>query len=165
MRKKAFTLPGILLLGSVLQGCSFDLKTQIDIQAPPSVVWSHLINFDAYPKWNPFVKQISGKLEKGARLKITVQACASEPMDFKPRLLIVETDRELRWLGRLWVPGIFDGAHRFRIQPLPGGASRLIHTESLSGILVPFLRGMLDTQTRCGFEAMNRALKARAEAR
>jgi hypothetical protein len=33
-----------------------------------------------------------------------------------------------------------------------------------SGALVPFMKKGLDTKTRAGFDAMNTALKARAEA-
>jgi hypothetical protein len=38
-----------------------------------------------------------------------------------------------------------------------------VQSEKFGGILVPFLRKMLDTSTRAGFEALNAALKARAE--
>ncbi len=56
-----------------------------------------------------------------------------------------------------------DLARRLRLEPTAGG-TRLVHSERLTGILVPFLRKSLDTQTFAGFEAMNAALKARAEA-
>lgn len=165
MSGNGITLMGLLMMGIALPGCSFNLETQVDIEAPPTEVWKHLTDFEAYPQWNPFVKKIRGKLEKGARLEITVQACESDPMNFKPKVLKVEDDRELRWLGRLLMPGIFDGEHSFRIEPLPDGASRLIQSESFSGILVPFFKGMLNKKTRCGFEAMNTALKSRSEGR
>ncbi len=38
-----------------------------------------------------------------------------------------------------------------------------MHSEYFNGILVRLLRKSLDTDTREGFEAMNRGLKARAE--
>ena len=39
-------------------------------------------------------------------------------MTFKPRVLNAEPERELRWLGHLLVPGLFDGEHSFTIEPL-----------------------------------------------
>jgi hypothetical protein len=39
----------------------------------------------------------------------------------------------------------------------------LQHSEEFSGVLVPFLRNILDRDTKRGFEEMNPALKARAE--
>jgi hypothetical protein len=85
-------------------------------------------------------------------------------MTFKPTVLAVEPDRELRWLGRLLVPGIFDGEHIFYIEPLNQARSRFTQAERFSGILVGLFRGTLD-KTELGFEQMNAALKARAERR
>jgi hypothetical protein len=74
-------------------------------------------------------------------------------------VLKAEPNRELRWLGRLLVPGLFDGKHIFIIEPL--GAERVcfIQREIFTGMLVPLLSGTLDR----GFEEMNQALKNRAE--
>jgi hypothetical protein len=85
-------------------------------------------------------------------------------MTFKPTVLAAEPARELRWLGRLLVPGLFDGEHSFRIEPLPGGRSRFVQSERFSGVLVRPLRKTLD-RTLLGFEQMNGALKAEVEAR
>ncbi|MFQ3665679.1 MAG: SRPBCC domain-containing protein, partial [Sphingomonadaceae bacterium] len=83
------------------------------------------------------------------------------PMRFQPTLLVAEPARELRWRGRLVLPGLFDGEHWLRLQP-DGTSTRLVHGERFSGLLVPLLAGTLD-RTRAGFEAMNAALKAEAE--
>jgi hypothetical protein len=53
---------------------------------------------------------------------------------------------------------------RFSIEPLSGGRIRFIHRERFSGVLVELVWRRLDRDTRLGFEAMNAALKARAEA-
>ena len=84
-------------------------------------------------------------------------------MTFKPTVLAAEPGRELRWLGRLLVPGVFDGEHRFRLEPLPDGRTRFIQSERFTGILVALLRKTLD-KTQLGFEQMNGALKQRVEA-
>ena len=81
---------------------------------------------------------------------------------FKPTLRAVEENRELRWLGRLFVPGIFDGEHSLRIEPLASGRSRLIQSERFSGLFVGLVKGTL-AKTEAGFEQMNAALKARVE--
>ena len=75
-----------------------------------------------------------------------------------------EIDRalELRWLGRLLAPGIFDGEHSFLIEPREGGRSRFVMAERFTGVLVGFLKGTV-AKTESGFEQMNAALKARVE--
>ena len=78
-------------------------------------------------------------------------------------MLAADPDRDLRWVGCLLLPGIFEGEHAFLITPLENGRVRLRQQETFRGLLVPLLRWLLDGQTRAGFEAMNRALKERAE--
>jgi len=78
-------------------------------------------------------------------------------------VLAADPDRELRWVGRLLLPGIFEGEHASLITPLENGRVRLRQQETFRGLLVPLLRWLLDGQTRAGFEAMNRALKEQAE--
>ena len=83
-------------------------------------------------------------------------------MTFKPTVRAVEASRELRWLGLLLLPGVFDGEHSLRIEPLDGGRSRFVQSESFSGLVVGLVKGTL-AKTEDGFEQMNTALKARVE--
>ena len=63
------------------------------------------------------------------------------------------------WLGRLGLPRVFDGRHRFDLRAMPDGGTRVVHSEEFNGVLVRFMRKSLDTQTKQGFEVMNTALK------
>lgn len=76
----------------------------------------------------------------------------------------MEDERELRWLGRFLLPGLFDGEHISRMEALGHGRTRFTQAERFSGILVRALRTTLD-KTELGFEHANTALKAQAEAR
>ena len=134
----------------------------IDIPAPPTRVWRLLTDTKAYEQWNPFMTRVDGVLAQGQRLTVTIRPGA-RTMTFRPTILAVEPVRLIRWQGRLGIPGIFDGNHELRLEPTPDGRSRFTQRETFSGILVPFLRGMLD-DTASGFAAMNGALKARAVA-
>jgi hypothetical protein len=137
------------------------IETAIDIAAPPRAVWDVLVDFAAYPDWNPFIRRLQGEALVGARLEVTVQPPAAKPMTFKPTVLAADPARELRWLGRVLMPGLFDGQHSFRLEPTATGC-RLHHGEEFRGILVPLFGRMLDN-TAHGFTAMNAALKVRVE--
>ncbi|AVZ78099.1 SRPBCC domain-containing protein [Zoogloeaceae bacteirum Par-f-2] len=141
------------------------IETEIDILAHPERVWAVLTGFPAYPAWNPFIVSISGPLHPGARLTVSIRPPGQAGMTFKPRVLVADNARELRWKGRFLVPGLLDGEHYFRILPQAEGRVKLVHGEHFSGLLEPFLRRSLQGATRQGFLAMNAALKARAEAR
>ena len=84
-------------------------------------------------------------------------------MTFKPVVLVFEENKELRWRGKLWFAGIFDGEHRFVLKANEDGLTEFIHAEKFSGILVPFMRKMLNGRTKNGFVKMNEALKKKVE--
>lgn len=83
-------------------------------------------------------------------------------MTFRPTVLVVDPNKELRWIGHLLIPGIFDGEHSFTIKPLNENQVLLIQNEEFNGLLIPFFTSMFEDTGR-SFEEMNRALKERAE--
>lgn len=143
---------------------SQQLQTEIIIAAPPDVVWSVLEDFAAYPGWNPFIRQISGRMEVGTRLEVELAPPGGRPMSIRPTVREVQPGRIFRWLGSIGIPGLFDGEHSFEIEPLGEGQVRFVQSERFSGILVPLVMAFIGRSTRQGFEAMNQALKERAEA-
>jgi hypothetical protein len=139
------------------------IDTSIEIAAPPARVWSILMDFAGYPRWNPFVRSISGDVEVGASLVVSIEPPGGRAMRFRPVVIAVEPQRELRWKGKLLIPGLFDGEHWFRLRPTTHDALVFEHGEQFSGLLVPRFRPTLENTTRNGFVAMNEALKREAE--
>ena len=138
------------------------IETDIVIFATENRVWDILTDFHEYPNWNPFIKAISGELKEGAQLEVQVQPTgAKKPTTFKPKLETIKEGQHLSWLGSLPIPGLFTGRHIFEIQAHPSGV-RFVQKEEFSGLLIPLMKGMLK-QTESGFQAMNQALKDRAE--
>jgi hypothetical protein len=140
------------------------LHTEIEIDAPAKRVWELLTDFASYPEWNPFIRHISGHPAPRERLQARLEPPGGRTMTFKPKVLTAEPNRELRWLGHLLVPGVFDGEHSFTIEPLEENRVRFIQREAFKGLLVPLFARSLETNTQRGFEEMNHALKERAEA-
>jgi hypothetical protein len=138
------------------------IETSIQIAAPAKRVWSILTDFPAMATWNPFIRSISGALTPGSTLAVQIAPPGKSGMRFKPTVLAVKPERELRWRGQLLLPGIFDGEHYFLLEEIGRDRTRLTHGESFSGILVGMFAGTLSA-TQDGFEAMNAALKQRAE--
>jgi hypothetical protein len=140
------------------------LHTEIDIASRAERVWDVLTDFAAYPRWNPFIRQVDGVLAHRARLRVRIQPPGGRAMTFHPTVLRVEEGRHLSWRGRTFLPGLFDGEHAFDLEPAARDSVRFVHGEVFRGLLVPFLASTLRTTTRQGFEAMNAALKKRVEA-
>ena len=140
------------------------LQATVVIAAPAARVWQVLTDFAAFPQWNPFIRRIDGVATAGARLTVRIQPTGARGMTFRPTVLVAEPHRELRWVGRLGLPGLFDGEHMFIIEPVDAHRVRLTQREVFRGLLVPFLSRQLDRDTARGFAEMNAALKTRAEA-
>ncbi len=140
-----------------------ELKTHIEINTPAQRVWQILADFESYSRWNPFIRSISGEPKEGSRLKVFMQPPGSRGMTFKPVVLKAEPNKELRWLGRLFVPGLFSGEHSLVIEPTVGNRVIFTQSEKFKGLLVPLLWKSLDKNTREGFNQMNAALKKLAE--
>jgi hypothetical protein len=139
------------------------IRTEIAIGRPAAAVWAILADIDRWPEWNPFATA-RGRLSLGERLDVEIRPPGGKPMAFRPTIVKLHPGVELRWLGHLGVPRIFDGEHGFRIEPTTPESCRFIHSEVFSGLLVAPLLWIAGDATRRGFESMNEALKARAEA-
>jgi len=141
----------------------YEIKTEIDIESTPERVWSILTNFSAQSGWNPFIRSIEGPVETGGRLTVSIQPVGGKPMTFRPTVLVVTPNVELRWVGHFLFRGVFDGEHYFQIASAKPGRVSFIQGEKFSGLLVVLAKATLERGTRPGFVAMNQALKARAE--
>ncbi|WP_221307344.1 SRPBCC domain-containing protein [Paraburkholderia atlantica] len=132
------------------------------IGRPPADVWKVVSNSSAYPDWNPFITRVDGDFKEGATIRI-VLGSGPDSMVFKPTVLLVRPERDLCWRGSLWVRGLFDGKHCIHLAAL-GGGTRLEQTESFSGLLAGRLTREVIEETQREFQAMNAAVKQRAEA-
>jgi len=135
------------------------IRTETTMAAPIEKVWATLTDFDAYPRWNPFITRLTGDISEGGKVEARLMG-----MTINPRIERLEENTELRWVGHLGVPGMFDGEHYFRIEANKDGSTRFVHGERFTGVLVPIfaLIGQFKKIERA-FVDMNEALKARVE--
>ena len=138
------------------------IHTEIGIGAPASRVWDILVATDKWAEWNPFAKA-RGRFAVGERVTVTLTPRGKSAVTMRPTIVKLAPGRELRWLGSLGIRGLFDGEHGFRVVPEDVGRCRFEQFETFTGLLVAPILWMFGSATRQGFEAMNRALKARAE--
>jgi hypothetical protein len=142
---------------------SKQLRSQIDIDATPERVWQVLSDFSSYPQWNPFIIRAEGEARQGSRLVLRMQPVGARGVTLRPTVLEATPGRRLRWLGRLGMPGIFDAEHSISVSSREEGGVRVSQHERFKGLLVPLLARSLDRHTLPAFEAMDAALKQRAE--
>lgn len=141
-----------------------EIRSDIEIQASPEAVWKALTDFESFREWNTFMRPVVGQAQEGAKLRVQIRPPGGRAMAFRPKVTKVVQNRELRWLGRLWIPGLLDGEHIFEIEPMEPDRVRFVQREVFSGLLVPLMAKRIEEQTLPGFGEMNRALKESVEA-
>jgi hypothetical protein len=140
-----------------------EIVTEILIDAEPGIIWRILTDFDEYPKWNPFIKSIKGNVNTGNKIVVRMEPPGAKGMTFKPKVLVMDAGKEIRWLGHLLFAGLFDGEHKFELIKIGDKKTLFRQSEIFKGLLVPLLSKQLDSNTRMGFEAMNKKLKEVSE--
>lgn len=139
-----------------------ELRSQVDIGASPERVWQLLTDFDSFPAWNPFIRRAEGELLPGRRLRLLL-LLGGRHVSLCPRLTVVDAPRELRWLARAPVPGLFDVERCFVIEPTGPRRCRLHQSEVATGLLSPVLLPLLRRSILAGYRALERALVDRVE--
>lgn len=158
---RILTLP---LLSLALMGCTTHtpVRSQIEIDAPLERVYSALIEFERYSKWNPYHVRVAGSPELGAKLDVTVHRPDGKTVQVPAvHVLRLRENAELTWGGGF--KGVFYGGHVFELKKLAANRTRLIHNEDFKGLFVGLADLPADVLTT-GYERMNRALKDHLEA-
>lgn len=141
----------------------FDVSSKIQIDAPRELVWAILADLDAYRRWNPFLRAVSGTAHKGGVLEITVKPRGLAAAVYQPRVLHLREPSEMRWAGPISRLGLLQCETRFLLDDLPGRGTVFQHVQRYSGMLAGVMRSRVETFTAIGFRDMNLALKERAE--
>ena len=100
----------------------------------------------------------------GNQLDVTVQPPDGSAMRFYPIVLEANQNEELRWVGHLGFKGVLDGEHYFKLEEQDDGTTLFRQGETFTGMLSDLFFVYAKEDTIKGFEAMNAALKQRAEA-
>lgn len=140
------------------------IHTETTIDAPADRVWEILADFDSYPEWNPLIPSATGYAEVGATAHIRL-AIGSLQVPVAVEVVRAEPGRELCWVGpaQEWLRRLGRGTHFFRIAKIDEGRVRFEHGEEFEGIVVPNRFARAERFLTRGYEALNRALKRRAE--
>ena len=140
-----------------------EIRTEIEIAAPVTKVWSILTDFDNWKGWNPIVDQASGVASPGSKLSMTLRCGdGKEGNKYMPVVTNVEDPKSFRWRATMMAGFLFTNDKVLELEET-GSGTRLVHIEAFSGILVPLLWGKMEKSIAPMLESMNDALKIKAE--
>ena len=139
------------------------IETQIKANSTPEKIWKILINFEEYELWNPFMIKVVGDAKLGSKIMVKIQTVRGKQRTYYPTITRLEINKELRWKGKSFLPGIFDGERIFIIEKSTDNKVSFIHKEIFTGLGVKLVGNKLDEDLRESFDKMNIALKTKAE--
>jgi hypothetical protein len=141
------------------------LHTQIEINAPRSLVWEALIRKDEWHWWNTFLfdADATRPMAQGRTLYLHLRRLErDEPTDLSPLVTLVDPRICLRWVAKL--PG-FQSEHVFELQDAGPHRTLYIHQERCRGLLVGVFLPFTRQDEKQGMQRMAHQLKRYAEYR
>jgi hypothetical protein len=138
------------------------LRVETVIDAPPEEVWRHLVDMKGWNAWNPTLFDVQGgSAEPGQEIRMKLRlGRITVPM--RQQIRAVDPPREFTWRSKQLVPApALDVVRSFRLEPLDGGRTRLVQTETMSGFLARPTAQLIGKLVVRGYEDLGRALAGR----
>jgi hypothetical protein len=163
----------IILMGLVFASIIFlavggsevqEIKTEIEITAPPSKVWSIIMDINNWQEWSPIINDSNGTASVGSKLSITMMSKEEGKDGPKYSPIITELDEPtyFRWRAHMLAGFIFTNDKILELEETNSG-TRLTHKETFSGLLAPIFCGQMEKGVPPMLNSMNKALKDLAE--
>lgn len=137
-------------------------RNEIIINASRDAIWKALTDIEHYPEWNPLLYEGKGTVKLGNKVEVSSKT-PSHDIHFECEVTKFYPPNELVWKFHVGPSFIFRGEHRFKLEPLTENQTRLIDIEQFRGLMTPLQAKDLKTNGHDGMEAMDKALKKRAE--
>jgi hypothetical protein len=142
----------------------YEIRTEIEIAAPPARVWEVLSDFAHYPDWNPFILAVSGDVYTGAKIRYRFEFPRGIRIWTAANILKFQQDTELQWAAHFLSPSVFNGSHYFTLAPTAGNGTLFRHGEVFTGVLLPIALPLLRKDGQQIYESLNEALQQRVMA-
>ena len=70
-----------------------ELRAEVEIDGDAGTVWDVLMDFAAYPDWDPLIDPIEGDPEVGARLRLRIKPPDGRGVTLLPLVTVMEPGR------------------------------------------------------------------------
>jgi hypothetical protein len=142
------------------------LRTSIDIDATPELVWEVLTDVPGYPEWSPIIISAEGTFADGGRVSFSFPPTNPLLRTTVPATVLeVTPGRRLRYklrFGRLGIPGLLDTEHAMTIVGQDSGVRVWLELQ-FRGLLLPMMTRSLNRDRAPAFGPLPTALKDRIE--
>jgi len=168
MKKTVLIIIGLIsasIVYTAIEGRNMqEIRTEIEIAAPPAKVWSILTDISKWQDWNPVINKSSGTAAIGSELNITM--CGKEDgkdgPNYSPTVTKLEEAKKFSWRATMMAGFIFTNGKIIELEETSSG-TRLVHKETFSGMMAAMMRGQMEKGVPPMLNKFNNALKELAE--
>ena len=160
----------IVLLGiglvylTIAGGKMQEVKTEIDISAPPSKVWDIITDINKWQEWSPIINASQGEAAIGSELSITMMG-KEEGKDgpkYNPVITELKEPTYFHWRAHMLSEFVFTNEKILKLEDTATG-THLTHIETFKGLMAPIMSGPMKKNVPPMLDSMNQALKELAE--
>jgi hypothetical protein len=133
-----------------------EYHTEIKINAPIEKVWDLLTDFDNYPKWNPLIGWVEGRIEEGETLEMLVKPFNK---NFRAVVQKVKKPFSFSWKGKRGARWIINSEHYYKLDAIDNTSTLLKHGEIFKGAGTMFVGKYIIDKIDDAFEKHNMKVK------
>lgn len=163
----------LVILGLAVAGIIFlsvrgrdvqEIRTEIEISAPPSKVWSIITDIDKWQEWSPIINASQGQAVLGEELSITMvsEQVGENGPKYSPVIIDLKEHEYFHWRAHMLAGFVFTNDKIFKLEET-GAGTHLVHIETFRGLIAPLMAGSVEENVPAMLDSMNAAMKALAE--
>jgi hypothetical protein len=138
-----------------------EITGSVEINAPIAKVWEVATDFASYPKWNPFMVEMTGELKLGNVCTVVVRAPGRKDTQFPTKVMEMKEKQKLVFKGTP-KKGLISDDHFFNFEQIGPDRTKFSQNIVFKGVMVPLAGGVINDSQK-GLDEMNKALKTRCE--
>ncbi len=141
-----------------------EIKTEINISAPPSKVWSIIVDINKWQEWSPIINASQGESIIGSVLNITMMSeeAGKDGPSYNPIITELKEQSYFHWRANMMTEFVFTNDKIFILKETKTG-THLTHIETFKGMMAPLMSGSVKKNVPAMLDTMNQALKELAE--
>jgi len=168
MKKVLLVILGLAFAGIIflsVRGSNVqEIRTEVEISAPPSKVWSIITDIDKWQEWSPIINASQGQAVLGEELSITMvsEQVGKDGPKYNPVIIDIKEHKYFHWRAHMQVGFVFTNDKILKLEETDAG-THLVHIETFRGLMAPLMADSVEKTVPAMLDSMNEALKAVAE--
>ena len=141
-----------------------EITREIEIKAPKNKVWAVVADISGWSDVTTAVNASSGTMALGEVLSITMRGHkeGEDGPTYAPEFTEFENGTSFRWRATMGAGIIFTNDKKIVLEETENG-TKLIHSEFFNGMMLPLMKGTMQTGVPPILDEMNAGFKAASE--